>query len=224
MTVSRKVRSSEQLMLLPEFSGPVFKTMAEKRVYFGSVAELIAMKVLGAQQLQIDGRCEICPDLIVLRNQTVAAYAEVKSCGLTGQTIIYKWRHDKEKQFAEEVDVPFVYVVVSHEVVAEKCRTWRELLKAFTISPITVKVLSIHDISGVIESMGPEKQLNKRYDRNHGSCRSGYVGGGWRVRFKDLPASRSVLKFIEIEGFELGLHVTSSSLTTSAALPFDIYA
>lgn len=166
----------ETPLLCPDLFDWEFRTLAEKRVWFGKFVEKLVAALTQAQVLAVDGRCEICPDLRV--SDTV--FIETKSCGRSGQFIVYDWRREKETRF-EAAGNTMLYAVVAHDIRAHDVKSWMGLVRAFAAKPLRCAITAHDEMASCL--VGEPQTFNHIIDRGHGYSRTGYVGGGWRVRF-----------------------------------------
>lgn len=205
MKVARRA-ATEAPLLCPDLFDWEFRTLAEKRVWFGKFVERLVAQLTGAQVLAVDGRCDICPDLRV--SDTV--FIETKSCGRSGQFIVYDWRREKESRFEAEGNT-MLYAVVAHDIKAHDVKTWMGLVRAFAAKPLRCTIATHHEMTACL--VGEPRTFNHIVDRGHGYTRTGYVGGGWRVRYDgfEAVAGHSVSALAEVDGVQLAVDLCVSA-------------
>jgi hypothetical protein len=210
LTHSTKLHAPEQDWLLHVPPDRRFKTVAEKRTFFGKACECVVASLVGAGRLVIDGRRDVCLDLLHVPSST---YIESKSCGESGRFIVYEWRKKKEHRFIQQRHA-ISYAVVRHHVRSDAFNTWRELIQCLASHPLECTIADYDEMTSCLE--GEPKKFNHISERNmkHGSVRGEYSAGGWRVsyaKFRNLALptypvqSRGMLGAhrLQIEGQEI---------------------
>lgn len=181
----RIARAREEQFLLIE-TEPSFSiaTNAHARNIYGSLAQELACAALNLRSIPIDGRCAICFDA-----EKHGRFFEIKSVHACGKLVLYAWRIEKERAFAEILD----YVVVVHRARgARNASTWLSQIASF----LEVYVIPANLVHTVAVTYPLQQLVKKSKDPRNGYCRKGYVNGYHNVPLKAFtPTQTATLTF-----------------------------
>jgi hypothetical protein len=191
---------------LTEFFGRPLHKEALTRNDIGAFAEEFACRTLGMERQQISGGKSVCEDA-----RWDGAPVEVKSVGLNGRALIYRWRLQKE----EEVFGPsYAYVFVSHTCpITVKHGT--QIVESFAASPPAIYITTLRTLRAAIGTT-PSRKFSwhdKSYPdrtgrmRVAGFSRAGYDLGGWQFPLSKLPIARCVTVSMTLNAVALSVPV-----------------
>lgn len=179
------------------------ETPASVRNAIGYLAEEFACRVLDLERLPVDGRKSICPDAV-----GPEGYFEIKSIGKNNRALIYKFRLEKEEQ---SFGPNYRYVFVRHECPVSQASA-SQVAEHFRNLPPVITVTTLASILEVIGDTEPRKFKifeEAVFDRKamRGSCREGYVEGGWQFSLNKIKWSQAIFVPIQWKGETIKVEV-----------------
>src|SRR5436189_4899638 len=116
--------------------------------------------------MRTDGTAEYCPDLLL----SDGSYAENKSVGRNGNSIVYSGRAIKDAKFSANCSL--YYVWWKHNANAYAAKTIGELRETLAASLQYVLILPHECVAAAILAT-PERLLNSQYARRHNGGKLG---------------------------------------------------
>ncbi len=193
MTISTAPKRRDPQSVLFDSRGVV--TLGAARYHIGDFFEGVTAKWLRAVQLKTDGRFDICPDIW---DRLDDAYIECKSIGLSGTSILYDIRIEKDRKLVdmiaqEKKRLRYVFwrhtLAINQQLAASRALV--DLQDALRRSIVQVCVVDFADLESLCHSL-PTRVLNTaqiQSGENKGD-RLGYgskgYGRGWSIPYSRL--------------------------------------
>lgn len=178
-TVNHKPHRAPDPMLWAGAGDFSIRNFAATRNLVGDLCEEMTAAAFGVTRLALDGRCDVCPDLLA----APGVYLECKGVGPTGRMIVYGHRHAKDCEWTREYGARLYYVVWHHGVRPSELHTWHALRAAMVAGVREVLVFSNAELAGLVAGK-PQVVLNTksrtRDGKSLGYGKAGY-GVGWNL-------------------------------------------
>lgn len=145
------------------------------RLLTGEFFELLSEERLGMSRHMCVSKYDYCPDL-----SRGTRYFECKAMGLSGSTLIYSGRLEKDQVFAEKHSLS--YLIWHHTCQSEQCETESDLFCELRNSVQWAAIVPLESIVALCRETG-ETPLNS----NYGGCRTRKIyGSGYRIPKRKL--------------------------------------
>jgi hypothetical protein len=174
------------------------------RTIIGDFFEEALASLFQAARIQIDSRCDICPDLLFEAD----VYMESKGVGRSRNSVLYSGRIAKDEEFITDAKRELWYCFWRHNggfAGLELVEEVRDVLAASCISLTVVPFLTVSKILAGI----PSRVVNSAYrqdgeSRNYGQRNRAVYGSGWtlplRLVQEECSAKRRLLLPVEVYG------------------------
>jgi len=153
----------QQSFLPREYYDRTFRCMAQTRVHCGAFYEEATCNLFQADRHVIDSTADICPDLSLGKGQ----YLEVKSVGLSRQSLIYSNRLAHDRDLVNYTKGTLHYVFWIHNVEAAKCHSLHVLRDELARNVEEILVVPFDQLEQACQSI-PAQIMNYRAARSDG--------------------------------------------------------
>jgi hypothetical protein len=187
--------------------------VAACRNYAGDFAEELTAEVTGARRLATDCRFDLCPDL----EWDKTTFIESKSVGVSGQSIVYKWRMEKDLEAALTGDHRLYYMIWHHKANVNRVKYLNDLRTLMAVNINFGILLPLADLYEEV-SKRPIKTLNAKHAKDTHGKLMGYgtngYGDGWSVPLSCLKA-RCAVSYTAPRTIVYGNHVDPVQVYTT---------
>jgi hypothetical protein len=169
-------------------------SMPSVRTHIGMVTQALALAFLDAKEWSGSASAKVVPDMEL----RPGVFGETKAVGRSGQGIVYKWRLEKELEFAKDKK-GYVYCIVSHDCTIKKTDL-SGIARHFVESPPVLILATLEEVAAICRAKGEPRKAGRLWQEKWAAAkekaaqdparigynRAGYTDGYWQWRISAI--------------------------------------